>query len=859
MSKSTIAALAAIAGCTLVVGCPKPPPASSVVGASAAAPPAPDAGADASPQPIAAEPLVVLTDRAVGPYLAWSGDGGLVAYVGGRSGSRAVMTIALGARGEALSPPRPVASVGTDANALIVRRVAGQRYVIAWTSLTDKGEALSVLTVAADGALVTAPSVVAQTADDIVWSDVLTTASGAVCVWAEQTRGGDANVLAVGLGAGGQPRGVAGAIARGVVGWQATRADAGVGVAVLRSPKVKPAVAARTTGSLGWLRLDAEGRAVGEMATIVAADVVGVDFDVARIASPAGDSFVFGWTDRGGLDPEVALTSLAPGGAPSKITLLDAGQGGHALVGLASNEAGAVVLWEDARARDVATKRVHTALIRDPRDLSAVAVRGPALDVRSGEAPETRPSRDGFAWLAPSPACLAEPCAGAPVRPVFLRFDRDLSVAQADVLATPEGGSALAWSLDCEGDRCAALTASGAAETRVSFIDLAPHASRIRPPLALAQSPALASLVTLTSGGTITDVAAVTQNGLPVVASLARADGAKSDDSQALSLYLPGRSPAQSLKPLSLRATATGSVAMAPTADGAVIAWVFREGRDAQLHAARVDATGKRTRDVTLTTSSGAKTDVAIAAVDGGFVVAWVDSRDGNGEVYALRIGADLSRVGREERITTAPGDASDLALAGLGDRVIAAWADPRESAADGFADIYAASIFARDGKPAAREARVLATSAHSRSPALASSGGEALLVWIEDAPPGGAGRSDAYGAMSATLDAAARPKGDPQRLRFGVDGLATSITLDATAKVPRGVVAIGDAAELRLWLFSLTSGKVDARLLVALDGPPSLDVPLALTGRDLLFGDDGPEASDARLRYGTLSKDLAP
>ena len=128
--------------------------------------------------------------------------------------------------------------------------------------------------------------------------------------------------------------------------------------------------------------------------------------------------------------------------------------------------------------------------------------------------------------------------------------------------------------------------------------------------------PALASLVTLTSGGTITDVAAVTQNGLPVVASLARADGAKSDDSQALSLYLPGRSPAQSLKPLSLRATATGSVAMAPTADGAVIAWVFREGRDAQLHAARVDATGKRTRDVTLTTSSGAKTDVAIAAAD---------------------------------------------------------------------------------------------------------------------------------------------------------------------------------------------------------------------------------------------------
>ena len=43
---------------------------------------------------------------------------------------------------------------------------------------------------------------------------------------------------------------------------------------------------------------------------------------------------------------------------------------------------------------------------------------------------------------------------------------------------------------------------------------------------------------------------------------------------------------------------------------------------------------------------------------------------------------------------------------------------------------------------------------------------------------------------------------------------------------------------------------------VVSLDGPPSLDVPLALARGDLYFGDDGPDASDARLRRATIDPD---
>jgi len=290
-----------------------------------------------------------------------------------------------------------------------------------------------------------------------------------------------------------------------------------------------------------------------------------------------------------------------------------------------------------------------------------------------------------------------------------------------------------------------------------------------------------------------------------------------------------------------------------------VVAWVAKDGADAQAHVARVDAHGKRVKDVRVTTGPSAKSDVSIVRVTGGFVIGWVDARDGNGEVYAARLGADLERTGREERITKAPGDATDVSLATSGDKVIAVWADPRESPSDGFADIYAASLNAKDAKPVAPDARILATAAHSRSPSIATSEGGATVVWIEEAPANVTAGSDSYGAMIAKLDSSARPVGDPTRLHFPTEGIATSISLDPSGKGLRGVVAQSTRVEIVLSVFTVAGSEEKCLPIVALDGPPLLDVPLALTQSDLVFGDDGPEAGDARLRHATLELPVLP
>src|SRR5205807_2678156 len=110
---------------------------------------------------------------------------------------------------------------------------------------------------------------------------------------------------------------------------------------------------------------------------------------------------------------------------------------------------------------------------------------------------------------------------------------------------------------------------------------------------------------------------------------------------------------------------------------------------------------------VQLTSAKGDASDVAIAWAGDGWVVAWVDARDGNGEVYATKLDTRLARVAKEERITRAPGDASDVAILARGDVVWLAWADPRESPNDGFADVYVASLRARDATKIDPETRV--------------------------------------------------------------------------------------------------------------------------------------------------------
>jgi hypothetical protein len=305
---------------------------------------------------------------------------------------------------------------------------------------------------------------------------------------------------------------------------------------------------------------------------------------------------------------------------------------------------------------------------------------------------------------------------------------------------------------------------------------------------------------------------------------------------------------------ISTRALAVGGVALAlaeKPEDGGIVAWVARENGDPEVHVTRIDKRGKRTNDVQLTTTKGEASDVSVHWAGGGWLVTWVDGRDGNGEVYATKVGLDLTRTAREERITNAVGDASDLVSLAKGDTVWLAWADSRESPKDGIADVFVTSLKMRDAKRATDEVRVLPTAAHSRSPQLAlGPDGDVVLGWVEEAPLAiSAPASAAHGALWTTLDDKGVPRAKPARIPLAGDGVASSLALDARGGALRGVVARSEPDHVALDAVLLGPGAPRAFPLLTLDGPPSLDVALVLDGDLLYFNDDGPTPQDRRAR----------
>ncbi|HSQ67009.1 MAG TPA: hypothetical protein VLM85_27515 [Polyangiaceae bacterium] len=796
-----------------------------------------------------------LRDRAVGPLLARGPDGALLAYVaGGNAATRSVVIVPLGPGGAPTAAQRVVAQAAPDTSALVVRHLGAESggYVVAWSSLTDRGESISLIGASDKGETRGGSIELTRTADHVAWVDIVPTSRGALCLWAEEPPQGGANVLAQALDAGGRPRGVPSRIVRGATGWQAVAADGGVALGVVQSPR-----------ALSLLRLDTEGRSVGS--PIAVARDVGDDMDMVRVTGSHdgdGSAFVFAWTDRSRADAQLVMASVD---AHDKVVaahdaLPDAGT--SSLVALAGGDGPALLLWESARRREHVKRRVEAALLRDGK--SPPETRR-SLDLAGGAAIEARAVSGGFALLVTARVC---PAGGAPAgcgapAPTYVRLDDSLAPVQSQAL-TLGPPVTLAWSLDCSAKGCLALAAGPDSPTTVYSVDLEARPSTSAPPLVPPQPDDAARLLTastLASGTQIGDLAAAKAGETTFAAMLVATgvDDKTHDEHLALRVVPVVGGRAQAPATLSTKAAQTGGVAIAagPGPNEATVAWVSRDGARGRVHLARIDARGaRRGGELVLGGAKGDASDVSLVATSKGLVVAWVDTRDGNGEVYAASVPADLSRAGREERITNAPGDATDTALVVDHDVAFLAWADPRESPRDGFADIYAIALSPQTAKPLGAEGRVLSTAAHSRSPSLAVTPQGVVLAWIEEAAANIA-TDEAKGAMFAMLDAHARPTRDPIKVRLRDEGVATAIVLDTTAtRMVHAVVA--RSAQDELWLDAVRipldpAGAVDSYPLTVLDGPSSLDVALALGGEQLFFSDDGPEAADARARLARI------
>ena len=877
-----LGALLALAAC----GGHKPPlPSNLGVAALAAPTPLPSSALpqsrDSSPSGLEAQRLFAVPDGSIGPFLARRGDLVLGAYIGTSSeGARRVVSLPLSSAGTLRGDPKVIAPIATDATMLVVRPTGGAKpgFVAAWTSLTDRGEALSVVGVGDDGKARVEPTELARTTDDIVWVELVPTPRGALAVWAEQTHTGDVNILAAALGTDGAMRGVPSRVARGVRGWQVTPLGDGAALSLVAASTATPTAKGDKGGARGsvvsWQRLDADAHPVGGAVVVAPAAHVSGDVDAVRV----GDQTLLAWTDASRPDPQPVLATVdAEGHAHGPTRAIEGGAGGT-LVGLASGAAGAVLAWEEPFRRGRSSKRINLAKV----DLASRTVDARAeapLDLEGRGAPEIAGLANGFALLAPARVCLrGESCADASALPTVVRFDAKLAVAQVEPLriGLHRDGVSAGWGLTCDsGTSCLALAvglpAEGAAP-EVMAVHVRARETSFRPPLVApppSGAPVVDALDTIAAGEPFADLATARLGGGTVVAMLASAndESAKRDDTAVISTRVfDPNGAAMGEGVVTRRALAAGGVAVATTDrpdDGAAIAWVARDSGDPQVHLARVDRHGKLLHDVALTAVRGDASDVAVAWTGEQWAVAWVDTRDGNGEVYATTVGRDGRGVGRGQRITNAPGDASDVALFAQPDGVGAdgrgalwvAWADPRESPQEGFADIYVAPLRSRDASRASDEVRVLATAAHSRSPSLAALGKDVAVAWIEEAPMGAdPSRARQYGALLAWLGPTGHPKAEPVRLPVAGDGYPTAITLDGE---PQGLHAL--LARAGSDLVVLDGVEVTREndgtpfALVTLDGPATLDVALGAADGALFFNDESSDGEARRVRRATV------
>ncbi len=544
-------------------------------------------------------------------------------------------------------------------------------------------------------------------------------------------------------------------------------------------------------------------------------------------------------------------------------------------MGLVAGAGGSALAWEEPRSAGRPTRTLHMATVSTAGGVSARPAS--SFDAAAHVRPELVATDSGFALLLLARGCpqqggRGESCPGAVV-PTFVRLNGALQPTQTEPLVVGQdlAPAALAWGLRCAGEGCVALAATNETPTPVFAIDLSARSSPFGSPISLpppSEAPRVSAIDTIASGQPYGDVVAARWSDATLVATLTSATdaphgaaessargnlgGAPRDATVAVRLLDDKGGTQARWNALTARALPAGGLALAAAArpeDGAAVAWTARDDGGKQVHVNHIDRRGKRTNEVQLTSAKGDASDVALAWAGDGWLVAWVDTRDGNGEVYASKVDRDLRRVAREERITRSPGDASDVVLAVQGETAWLAWSDPRESPRDGLGDIYVTTLSTHNAKRTGDEVRVLATAQHSRSPCLAPVGDGALLGWIEDGPTG----LDAPGAaLVAQVDSNGRVVGAPSALRLSSAGKPTAVVVVASGDGARAVIARSAREGIALDGVALgPDGKARTNTwpLVNLEAPASFDVALALVGDTLFYDDTGGAPDNRRVR----------
>jgi hypothetical protein len=834
-------ALALLGGCGAA---PSSPTHAPIHHAAASAPPvAPSIPA------LRSTSIAKVPDGTFGPYFGQSRDGALVAWAASEAGDkRGWYAAAVTATGALRNPVKRIADAPPDVGLVVVRGspdAAG--FTLVSTRRTALSEWIEATLVGENGELLAGPRPLAEVHGPALWVEAVALGTRRLVLWAAP-KDELADIHGVVLGPRGDPEGDPMLFASGVRAWQALPFAGGVALGTVGGDR-------KVTVSFSDGHADSKAKSV----TVGTAGHAEADFDLAAV----GDALLVAWSDTRDGESRVYRAVLGPDhGVRVPEGPLTPPLGEQALVRLVAGRgsARAWVVWESLNERRGDTRMFDLAGI----DASGrtTGERGRVELVAEEAVPEFAAAGSGVAALTLAAACSRnEACdEDADVMPTFVRFGANLQVEASEPLrleALAGEPAELGWSLSCRDATCFALAALGDAPAPVFLTKLerrsdawrpagrvlgAEQPPRIRENRVLAQTDALSDLALVKLGtGSVAAYLTEFDPATPWVKLKHPAPDGRLEPLRAR-LALLGLRPDGSVlageQVLSLRAHSLGGIALAPAAPGpdVLAAWTGVDAGQPQVFLTLIGADGTHHAQRMLTRKSGDASDVAAAPAGKGWLVAWVDERDHDPELYVSRVDEKLARVGTEHRLTNAPGPATQVTLAVLGDTSVVAWADARDPSQPGAADIFYAKLSTRDATPIGNERRVLATPGHSFAPALGRLGTGLVLLWLERGSPDAPGSA---GVMVQRLDATGELEGEPERLPLP-EGEPTSLAVDCSADACRLVVAAraGETAMLLGAVRRATGEPVPLKRLVALASKSAADVPLALVGEELLYAD---------------------
>jgi hypothetical protein len=252
-----------------------------------------------------------------------------------------------------------------------------------------------------------------------------------------------------------------------------------------------------------------------------------------------------------------------------------------------------------------------------------------------------------------------------------------------------------------------------------------------------------------------------------------------------------------------------------------VAAWAGIDNGQPQVFVTELDKLGKKGAQRMLTHKRGDLGDIAALRVDEDLFVAWVDDRNLDPELYAAKLGPALKSLSPEQRITSAPGAATDLSLVQTSQGVLAVWADSREADQPGWGDIYSALLSRSNAARVGSEICLERTRPHSFGADARPFADGAVAAWFDAASDGEAARLEL-----AALDASGHVLDSVQHVPL--EGAPIAVGLDCAPAACHAVVVVDSASHAELWAVSFAQGKASVPVrLLSLAGAPTSVAPV--------------------------------